>query len=71
MALKISRGALLISLLLWGLFFTLGMLHMINPLAALALGGYAAIALGLSAAVCVFFQGLSFKSKPRHPENSN
>jgi hypothetical protein len=70
MALKISRAALLISFLLWGFLFILGMIHAISPLAALGFGAYAAIAMGLSAIACVFFQGLSFKPKPRHPKNS-
>ena len=66
--LKISRGALLVSMLLSGLFFVLGILHVIGPLAAMGLGAYSAIALGLSAAACVFFQGLSYKPKARRPK---
>jgi hypothetical protein len=71
MALKISRTALLISFLVWGFLLVLGMLRIFSPLAAWGLGGYAAIAIGLSAIACVFFQGLSFKSKSRQPNNSN
>jgi uncharacterized protein YebE (UPF0316 family) len=69
MALKISRTALLISFLLWGLSLILETLHVISPLVALGLGSHAGIAIGLSAAACVFFQGLSFKPKPRRPGN--
>jgi hypothetical protein len=70
MALKTSRAALLISLLLCGLFFILGMLRFIGPLAAMGLVAYSGAAFGLSAAACVFFQVLSFKPKPRRPKNS-
>jgi len=55
-ALKISRVALLVSALAWGLLLILGWLQLIDPLLALGFGGYAAIAIALSAAACVFFQ---------------
>jgi len=71
MALKISRLALLSSLIAWALLFALGYFRVIGALGAFGLSAYAGIGIGLSAAACVFFQGLSYKPKSKDRQISN
>jgi hypothetical protein len=65
LALKISRLALLISLLTCIGLLVAAKLNMIDPGAALGFGAWSGVAIFLSAAACVFFQGLSFKPRSR------
>ena len=67
-ALKISRGFLLATILIYAAIMALAYFNLIDPLAVWGIVGWDCIAIGLSAAACVFFQGLSWK--PRGRENS-
>jgi hypothetical protein len=56
MMLKIARATLIFSVLVWLCALIFGRSDVLNPLLAMAIGGWAAIAVGISAMVCILAQ---------------
>jgi hypothetical protein len=65
LALKISRAALVISIIGCLSIFALGWVGLIGPLPFMILGAYSGIPVALSAAACVLFQGLILIARKR------